>query len=61
MVARALNQAGGVEYLARVAESHPGPFLALVGKVIPVQLEGSDGGPVRLGVTLEVIGVPAQG
>ena len=61
MVAQALTQAGGVEYLARVAESHPGPFLGLVGKVLPVQLEGSDGGAIRVGVTLEVIGVPTQG
>jgi hypothetical protein len=40
MVAQALDQAGGVEYLARVAETHPGPFLGLVGKVLPVQLAG---------------------
>lgn len=43
MVAQALTQAGGVEYLARVAETHPGPFLGLLGKVLPVQLTGENG------------------
>jgi hypothetical protein len=46
MITEALSQAGGVQYLARQAEENPGPFLALVGKVMPMQLVGSaeDGG-----------------
>ena len=47
MVCTALSQIGGVEYLARVAETHPGPFLALVGKVMPVQVTGEGGGAVQ--------------
>ena len=47
MVADALDRAGGVDYLARVAESHPGPFLGLVGKVLPIQVTGEDGGAVQ--------------
>lgn len=47
MVAQALNQAGGVDYLTRVAETHPGPFLGLVGKVLPIQVTGEDGGAVQ--------------
>jgi hypothetical protein len=47
MVAEALNRAGGVDYLARVAESHPAPFLGLVGKVLPIQVTGEDGGAVQ--------------
>ena len=47
MIAQALEQVGGVEYLASVATSHPGPFLALVGKVMPVQVTGADGGAVQ--------------
>jgi hypothetical protein len=35
MVEQALHQAGGVEYLARQAEENPAAFLALVGKVLP--------------------------
>lgn len=47
MIAQALNEVGGVQYLASVAQSHPGPFLALVGKVMPVQVTGADGGAVQ--------------
>lgn len=47
MVCDALAGVGGVEYLQRVAESHPGPFLSLIGKVIPVQVTGADGGAVQ--------------
>jgi hypothetical protein len=47
MVAQALDKAGGVDYLASVAQSNPGPFLALVGKVMPVQLEGAGGGDIQ--------------
>ena len=46
-IAQALNEVGGVQYLASVAQSHPGPFLALVGKVMPVQVTGADGGAVQ--------------
>lgn len=48
MVAQALDGAGGVDYLMRVAESHPGPFLSLVGKVIPVQITGAEGTPIQI-------------
>lgn len=51
MVAQALDQAGGVEYLARVAETHPGPFLGLVGKVLPVQLAGVGDEPLSISVS----------
>ncbi len=47
MVAEALDRAGGIEYLARTAETHPGPFLSLLGKVMPVQITGEDGGAVK--------------
>lgn len=47
MVAQALAQVGGVAYLADKAESHPGPFLALIGKTMPIQVTGADGGAVQ--------------
>jgi hypothetical protein len=47
MIAQALEQVGGVDYLARVAETHPGPFMGLVGKVMPVQLTGEGGGAIQ--------------
>ena len=43
MILQALEQAGGVDYLAAQAAKSPGPFLALVGKVLPLQVTGKDG------------------
>ena len=31
------------DYLARQADENPGPFLALIGKVLPVTLQGGGG------------------
>jgi hypothetical protein len=45
----AAQQAGGgdkdgmVNYLAKQATETPGPFLALLGKVLPMQITGADG------------------
>ena len=55
MILGALSEAGGTEYLARQAEENPGPFLTLLGKILPTQMAGDGGGPV----TYEIItGVP---
>lgn len=43
MILDALDAAGGVAYLQARAVDTPGPFLALVGKVLPLQLTGKDG------------------
>lgn len=48
MVVEALDHAGGVAYLASVAQSNPSAFLSLVGKVMPVQVEGSGGGLIQI-------------
>ena len=40
MILQALDGAGGVAYLQRQAEANPAPFLALVGKVLPLQVNG---------------------
>ena len=50
MVAQALTQAGGIDYLVRCANEPrtASAFLGLVGKVLPIQLTGDDeGGPIR--------------
>lgn len=47
MIAQALHSVGGVTYLADKAESHPAAFMALIGKVMPVQLVGEDGGAIK--------------
>lgn len=42
MIVQALDEAGGIEYLKTTAASHPAAFLALIGKVMPIQVEGGD-------------------
>ena len=51
MVLTALAGAGGVAYLQRQAEENPTAFMTLVGKVLPMQVTGENGGPVRFSVT----------
>ncbi len=46
MILQALDQAGGVDYLRGQAEENPGPFMSLVGKVLPTQVTGDSGGPM---------------
>jgi hypothetical protein len=48
MVLRALDGVGGHNYLMRQAEQNPGPFLALVGKVLPLQLAGDPDRPLAI-------------
>jgi hypothetical protein len=50
MVAGALEQVGGQDYLARQAEENPSAFLALVGKIIPLQVTGEGDGPLVIKV-----------
>lgn len=47
MLLGALEDAGGREYLKRQAEKTPSAFLALVGKIVPRQASGTDGGPIE--------------
>jgi hypothetical protein len=55
MILSALSDAGGTAYLARQAEASPAAFMALLGRVLPLQMAGDGGGPV----TYEIItGVP---
>lgn len=43
MILNALTAAGGVDYLKARAVDSPSAFLALVGKVLPMQVTGKDG------------------
>jgi hypothetical protein len=47
MVVGALNQVGGLDYLAARAIDSPAAFLTLVGKVLPLQLTGDPDHPVQ--------------
>ena len=46
----ALSDAGGREYLARQANENPGAFMTLLGKVLPTQVTGDEGGPVTYAI-----------
>jgi len=52
MVLEALNGAGGVAYLQAQANENPASFMTLVGKVIPLQVNGpADDGSHKLVVS----------
>jgi hypothetical protein len=49
------ERAGGADglagYLERQANDNPGPFMALLGKVLPLQLAGDPDNPIQTTVT----------
>lgn len=53
-ILQAAEQAGGedgmIGYLQTQARENPGPFIALLGKVLPMQVTGGDGGPLQVSV-----------
>jgi hypothetical protein len=48
MILGALSEAGGQQYLLERAKDNPVAFMTLVGKVLPYQVTGEGGGPVRI-------------
>ena len=51
MILQALDEShpdGGVGYLKQTAIEHPAAFVTLVGKVLPLQVTGENGGPLEL-------------
>ncbi|MCW2763378.1 MAG: hypothetical protein JWR85_3579 [Marmoricola sp.] len=58
MILTALETVGGAVYLAEQAQKNPGPFMALVGKVLPLQVTGEDGAAIRFDVSVE--GAPPE-
>ena len=44
MILAALDAAGGSEYLLLQAKKNPVAFMSLLGKLLPTQLTGKDGG-----------------
>ena len=50
-ILKAATDAGGGDmavYLQQQAKDNPGPFLALLGKVLPLQIAGEGGGALRV-------------
>lgn len=58
MILNALQGAGGVEYLKARAVDTPGPFLGLVGKVLPLQVTGKDGENIPVAVSFVIQQAP---
>ena len=48
MIVGALCAVGGTNYLARQAEQNPIAFMGLLGRVLPLQLAGHDGGRLEV-------------
>ena len=48
LVLGALQDVGGRDYLAARAIDTPTAFMGLLGKILPTQLTGPDGGPVMI-------------
>lgn len=48
MILQALEEKGGVDYLAEQAEKNPGAFLTLIGKILPTTITGDSENPVRV-------------
>ena len=48
MILGALDDAGGQKYLREQAIANPTAFMTLVGKVLPLQVSGEGGGPLKV-------------
>ena len=62
MVLAALDGAGGIDYLIQRAQDPrtASAFLTLVGKVLPLQVTGADGGAIIQHRTVTFVGVEAN-
>lgn len=49
------GKAGLVGYLQSQANDNPQSFLPLLGKVLPMQLTGGEGGPLEIRITREIV------
>jgi hypothetical protein len=63
MILDALEGAGGVDYLMEQAKEKPAAFLTLVGKVLPLQVNGAgpDGEHLFSGIRVEFVKSNADG
>lgn len=61
MILQALSGVGGAAYLQRQADENPAAFMTLVGKVLPMQVTGQDGGPVRTRIEIAIVDPKGSG
>lgn len=56
-----LSPDGGlVAYLTEQAETNPGPFMSLLGKVLPLQVTGEGGGAIQVVTRIERVVVKPE-
>lgn len=55
MILEALARKGGVTYLAEQADKNPTAFLTLVGKVLPMTVQGDPENPLMAGLTVTFV------
>lgn len=55
MILKALDGVGGVDYLQAQAHDNPGPFLTLVGKVLPMTVAGDPNAPISIDITRRIV------
>lgn len=48
MILNALDKAGGADYLYDQSKDNPTAFMTLIGKVLPLQVTGEDGGDIKI-------------
>lgn len=65
-ILRAAQAAGGdgddgmVTYLTKQANDNPGPFMALLGKVLPMQVVGDADNPLQTVTRIELVALKAK-
>jgi len=55
MILHALDGVGGIDYLKVQARENPGPFLTLVGKVLPMTVAGDPNAPISIDITRRIV------
>lgn len=55
MILAALNKVGGVKYLEKQAEAEPKSFMLLLGRVLPLQVNGKVDASFTLAPLMEII------
>jgi hypothetical protein len=51
-ILKAFDKVGGERYLERVAQEDPKTFCSLLGRVLPTEISGPEGGPVPVTFTM---------
>lgn len=54
-IIEAFERAGGADYLLTIAHDDPKTFCALLGRVLPMQVTGEDGGAIKSVITVEYV------